>query len=165
MNYSVNNSVPFSAINWSSFENRPEIKDSMIFCTEENWDQNVKCCMDGYSIEQAIEESANRGRKRAGIKFLDQYPCVNGPELESIAYSLRPTPSGNSSDITPTPLPESPPTNNDNFCDSRAINAFLKFVNSVHLDNTVEISRLKQGVKISCDALIDMVVRYGRASQ
>ena len=75
MSFSISSTTSFSNINWKTFDDRPQINDSMPFCTEENWNQPVKCCMDGYSIEGAIEENTGTG-KRAGVKFLEQYPCA-----------------------------------------------------------------------------------------
>jgi hypothetical protein len=166
MSLSVSPSTPFASIDWTTFENRPEINSSMPFCTEKNWVQNYKCCMDGYSIEHAIEGTLGRSKRKPGTRFLEQYPCVNGPELESLVEGI-PRPGNDPTDIPsePTPQPTTPATDDNGACDNRAVKAFLKFVKSVGFDDTVEVSRLKQGFKISCEALIDMAVRYGRASQ
>ena len=102
MSYSINNSIPFSAINWNSFENRPQINEPMTFCREDSWNSaKAKCCIDGYSIEHVLDETKGSSSER---KFLEQYPCINGVELETLADKIQ----GNGSSTQPknsTPIP------------------------------------------------------------
>jgi hypothetical protein len=162
MSFSVSSSASFSSINWTTFEGRPEIKDSMPFCKEKDWDQDKKCCMDGYSIEHALEMIPKLGMKSSEARFLEQYPCVNGLELESLVEGA----SEPKNSSTETVNRRTSIVEDGGSCDSRAVKAFLKFIKSVGgYDDIPEISSLKKGLKISCEALIDMAVRYGRASR
>ena len=80
--------MPFSNINRDSLENRPRKKEPMAFCNESNWDQDVKCCMDGSSIEYVINKTDKQSKaKTPESMFLKQYPCVNGLELKKLALS------------------------------------------------------------------------------
>jgi hypothetical protein len=92
---------------------------------------------------------------------LEKYPCVNGLELESLVESV----SGEDT----TPAKSKAPSrvmDDGSICEPRAVKAFLKFVKSVGgYDDVPEIVSLKKSLKISCEALIDMTVRYGRASR
>jgi hypothetical protein len=160
MSFSVSSSKPFSSIDWSSFENRPEIKDTMPFCTEKNWYKDSKCCADGYSIEHALETIPEKKIKTPEARFLEKYPCVNGLELESLVERVS---GGETSMEQPKPLP--PVLDDGSTCEARAVKAFLKFVKSVGHDDTQEVLNLKKTLKVSCEKLIDMAVRYARASR
>jgi len=94
MSFSISNSVPFSNINWDSFENRPTINKSMLFCTEKNWYDDVKCCMDGYSIEHIRDVAYEHGLEDTPeVRFLDQYPCINGLESDYFVDRIESMPS------------------------------------------------------------------------
>lgn len=83
----------------------------MTFCKEDSWDSaNAKCCLDGYSIEHVLDETG--GSQKSGLerKFLDQYPCVNGVELESLADKIQGDKPSNPPK-TSTPIPENKPCN------------------------------------------------------
>lgn len=55
----------------------------MPFCTETEWNGERKCCMDGYAIEHVRDMAYDNGaRDTVEARFLDQYPCVNGAELD-----------------------------------------------------------------------------------
>jgi hypothetical protein len=146
MTYSINNSVPFSAINWDSFENRPRINEPMIFCNESNWEKDVKCCMDGYSIDHTLNEAEKKSiGKNQEISFLEQYPCVNGPELTELAFR--------SSDTT-IPSQDKP-------CDIGSIKAFLKTARKFGFGNFADIFHLEKQPTLSCENLMRMAFRYG----
>ena len=82
MKFSINDSVPFSKIDWSTLENRPYI-DRQHHCTEKNWYDNVPCCMDGYTVEHVNDLAQENGlQDTSEAKFLNQYPCVNGVESD-----------------------------------------------------------------------------------
>jgi hypothetical protein len=94
MSYSIFNSVPFSSINWDSFENRPSTKGSMPICQEKDWYEDSKCCMDVYSIEHVRDVAYDYGHENTPeVKFLDQYPCVNGLELDYFVNRIEAMPS------------------------------------------------------------------------
>ena len=155
MNYSINNSVTFSAINWNSFEGRPQINEPMTFCKEDSWDSaNAKCCMDGYSIEHVLDETRGSQKSSLERKFLDQYPCVNGVELESLADKIQGDKPSNPPK-TSSPIPEDKP------CDIGAIQAFLKTAKKFGFGNYADIYRLEKEPKMSCDTLLRMAFRYG----
>jgi hypothetical protein len=83
MSFSVSSTTPFSAINWDNFENRPPVKQGMPICEEKDWYEDSKCCMDGYSIEHVLDVANDYGLSDTPeVKFLDEYPCVNGLELD-----------------------------------------------------------------------------------
>lgn len=157
MSFSVSSSAPFSSINWKNFENRPEIKDSMPFCTENNWNKKAKCCSDGYSIEHALDMIPEEKMSTPEAKFLEKYPCVNGIELESLVNKIS---EENTTSIEPKH--PKPVVGNGDACDERAVKAFLKFVKSIDQEGNREIQWLKEGMKISCQKLIEMTVRYAR---
>jgi hypothetical protein len=101
MSFSISRSTGFSEINWSSFENRPQINSSMQFCREKDWYEDAKCCMDGYSIEHILDAAYEHGNENTPeVKFLDQYPCLNGVELDHFANAIDRMPS--KVDKTPT---------------------------------------------------------------
>lgn len=160
MTYSINNSVSFSAIDWDSLENRPQINDTMTFCDENNWDDpDAKCCMDGYSIEGAIHEGKFSKSSPEG-NFLNQYPCVNGMELEMLAESTsRPT-SKNPIPAPSTPTP-SKPDQEDTPCSSDAIKAFVKVAKKLGLGKNADIINIGKEQKISCDSLLGAAFKYG----
>lgn len=89
MTFSISASTPFSKIDWSNFENRPPINESMIFCEERDRYKSTTCCVDEYSIEHALEvaHENNLGNEPV-VKFLDEYPCLNMLELDSIADKI-----------------------------------------------------------------------------
>ncbi len=94
MNYSINNSIPFSAINWNSFENRPQMGKGMPICKENDWYEDKKCCMDGYSIEHVLDVAHEYGHgDTPEVKFLDEYPCLNGLELDRFVDQIETMPS------------------------------------------------------------------------
>jgi len=97
MNYSINNSVPFSAINWNTLEGRPQVQNlgkETRFCEEKDWYADEKCCMDYYSIEHVRDVAYEYGNQNSPeVKFLDQYPCINGLEIDRIAYDIEALPS------------------------------------------------------------------------
>jgi hypothetical protein len=106
MSFSISASTPFSSINWDNFENRPPISKSMPFCKEEDWYEDKKCCMDGYSIEHVRDVAYEYGNQNTPeVKFLDQYPCINGIELDYFVDEIERMPS----DVeTKSPKPQFP---------------------------------------------------------
>ncbi len=103
MSPSISTSVKFADINWDTLENRPTINESMTFCEEKDWYADVKCCMDGYSIEHVLDVAhENNLWDMPEVKFLDQYPCINGLELDSLADEI----AGRIPDPTPEPTPQ-----------------------------------------------------------
>ena len=103
MSYSISSTVPFSAINWETLENRPPIGESMKFCEEKDWYEDVKCCMDGYSIEHVLDVAYENGNENTPeVKFLDAYPCLNGLELDHFVDEIERMPStGDKEELTP----------------------------------------------------------------
>jgi hypothetical protein len=89
MSYSISPSTPFSSINWDSFENRPQVGGDMPICEEKNWYEDSKCCMDYYSIEHVRDVANDYGlADTPEVKFLDAYPCINGPEIDFFADEI-----------------------------------------------------------------------------
>lgn len=75
-------SSTFDQIDWKSFKNRPNIDPSNI-CREDQWWEQVPCCMSGYSIEHVIDTGRDSGfASSAEMRFLESYPCLNGVELD-----------------------------------------------------------------------------------
>ena len=102
MSFSISPSTPFTSINWDTFENRPVINKSMKFCEEKDWYADTKCCMDGYSIEHVLDVAHENNLWNAPeVQFLDEYPCVNGLELDSLADKI----AGMIPDTEPEPTP------------------------------------------------------------
>ncbi len=92
--FSVSASTPFSSISWNNFENRPPINSSMTFCEEKDWYEDVKCCMDGYSIEHLRDVAYEYGHENTPeVRFLDQYPCLNGLEIDYFVDKIERMPS------------------------------------------------------------------------
>lgn len=72
MIYSIS-STQFSNIDWDNFKDRPPIDESMTFCEEKNWNDDVKCCMDGYSIEHVRDIAYEHGLEDVPeVRFLDR---------------------------------------------------------------------------------------------
>ena len=143
MPFSISPSTTFASINWDNFENRPRINEPMTFCNEDNWNKDVKCCMDGYSIEHVV----NRARKNSTeqtpeITFLEQYPCINGTELEELAYK------GRGSATPPSPNTQDQP------CDMGTINAFLKTAKKFGFGNFADVFRLEKEPTLSCNTTV-----------
>ena len=89
MTFSVSDTASFKDIQWNNFENRPQINKSMPFCKEADWYDDVKCCMDGYSIEHLIDAAYEHGNENTPeVQFLEQYPCLNGLELDFFADEI-----------------------------------------------------------------------------
>ena len=107
MSLSVSASTPFNAINWDNFENRPPINGSMTFCEEKDWyEDQAKCCMDYYSIEHVLDVAHEYELGEAPeVKFLEQYPCLNGLELDYFVDEIESMPSNVHNE-----KPEAPPT-------------------------------------------------------
>lgn len=83
MSYSISNKTTFAEIDWNTFENRPPIKRTMPQCKEKDWYADVKCCMDGYTIEHVRDMAYDNGYvDTPETQFLDEYPCLNGVELD-----------------------------------------------------------------------------------
>jgi len=83
MSFSISSSTNFSDINWDTLENRPQI-DTSKFCTERVWYENTPCCMNGFEIEHVLHVGNDNGYTGSEeAKFLEKYPCLNGPELDS----------------------------------------------------------------------------------
>ena len=89
MTFSISASTPFSKIDWSTFENRPPINESMPFCENNDGYKNTKCCVDEYSIEHVLEVAhRNNLADMPEVKFIDQYPCLNMQEIDSLADKI-----------------------------------------------------------------------------
>ena len=89
MPLSISSSTNFSNINWDDLENRPVINKSMTFCEEKDWYNDAKCCMDSYSIEHVLDVAHTYDlRELPEVKFLEEYPCLNGLELDSLADKI-----------------------------------------------------------------------------
>lgn len=85
MAYSISTLTRFTEIDWNNFNNRPAIDSSMPFCNEKDWYRDRRCCMDGYTIEHVRDMAYdNRHQNTAEARFLDEYPCVNGVELDQL---------------------------------------------------------------------------------
>ena len=66
----------------------------MPFCREEDWYEDKKCCMDGYSIEHVRDVAYEYGNENTPVvKFLNQYPCINGIELDYFVDEIERMPS------------------------------------------------------------------------
>ena len=89
MPFSISSDTAFKDINWNNLENRPSIDDSMIFCKDSDWHKSAKCCMDGYTIEHVLDISHEQSSHSSpAAKFLEEYPCLNGLELDRIVEEL-----------------------------------------------------------------------------
>jgi len=105
MSFSISTSTPFSAINWDNFENRPPINESMKFCGSADRYKDTKCCMETDSIEGVLYVAHKNDLRNADeVKFLEEYPCVNWVELDSLADKI----DEQLPETTPTPVPTSP---------------------------------------------------------
>ena len=89
MTFSISASTTFSKIDWNNFENRPPINDLMPFCESKDRGKNTKCCVDEYSIEHVLEVARkNNLEDMPEVKFIDQYPCLNMQEIDSVADKI-----------------------------------------------------------------------------
>jgi hypothetical protein len=89
MTYSISDSKPFKEIEWESLKDRPSITTAMPFCEEKQWYKPAKCCMDGYTIEHILDGAyAGKNTKSPEFKFLKEYPCINGVELDSLIEKI-----------------------------------------------------------------------------
>jgi hypothetical protein len=160
MSYSISASTSFSSINWNNFENRPPINPSMTFCEEKDWYEDVKCCMDSYSIEHVRDVAHEHGLgDTPEVRFLDRYPCVNGLELDYFVDEIEAMPSNVNNNPTP---PESPyPPATDRPCDMNAIKAFIKIAQKLGLGNFADIAHLEKEPNVSCETIMGMAFRYG----
>ena len=97
MNYSINNSISFSSINWNTLEGRPQVENlgkETRRCEEKDWYADEKCCMDYYSIEHVRDVAYEYGHgDTPEVKFLDKYPCLNGLELDRFVDQIEAMPS------------------------------------------------------------------------
>ena len=63
--FSISTDATFTEIDWSNYKNRPVINETMPLCTDQNWDEDVPCCMPSYLIKDTtweLEESATTPR-------------------------------------------------------------------------------------------------------
>ena len=86
MSFSVSSTTSFSGIKWQTFENRPPINESMKFCGSADRYKDTKCCMEADSIEGVLYVAHKNDLREADeVRFLEEYPCVNWVELDSLA--------------------------------------------------------------------------------
>ena len=150
MPFSISPSATFATINWDNFEDRPRINEPMTFCKEDNWNKDVKCCMDEYSIEHVLNRvRAGTAGQTPEIAFLEQYPCINGPELEELAFK------GQEPAIPPSPKTLDQP------CDTGTIKAFLDTAKKFGFGNFADVFRLGKEPTLSCSTIMRMAFRYG----
>ena len=107
MSYSISSTTPFSAINWDTIENRPSINESMQFCGFEDRYKYTKCCMETDSIEGVLYVAHKYDASEVDeVKFLEEYPCVNWAELDSLADKIDEVlPETPPPPVTPPPQP------------------------------------------------------------
>ncbi len=108
MSFTISSSTPFSSINWNDFENRPPIDASMMFCEDGNRSSESKCCMETDAID-SVRRVAHKNNlwEEEEVKFLEEYPCINWAELDSIADKIDemiPTPESAIQEVKQTPL-------------------------------------------------------------
>ncbi len=89
MSFSISSTTSFANINWDNFENRPPINESMPFCDDKGHYSDTKCCMDDYALENVVRVAHNHDLWEVPeVKFLEESPCVNLAELDSLADQI-----------------------------------------------------------------------------
>ena len=78
----------------------------MSFCTDKNWNDDVKCCMDGYTIEHILDVAYEHGLEDTPeVRFLDEYPCINGLESDYFVDRIERMPSKKLADPAESQFP------------------------------------------------------------